>query len=138
MDVKSPWGYNPVEIRCWWYSNRFVEMNSEVFELITIQEAAMFGPMVAMAEESAVFFHSPTKEEFTMNVLKVIPLILEPRGVPLRLITTGTGKEASVSQRTYHVVLTSLNAKIITGGNNASTTSSGVTGMRSALTNQTR
>lgn len=60
----------------------------------------MFGPMVAMATESAVFFHSPTKEEFTMNVLKVIPLIWEPRGVPLRLITTGTGKEASVSQRT--------------------------------------
>lgn len=60
----------------------------------------MFGPMVAMVTESAVFFHSPTKEEFTMNVLKVIPLIRELRGVPLRLITTGTRKEASVSQRT--------------------------------------
>ena len=57
----------------------------------------MFGPMVAMAAERAVFFHSPTKEEFTMNV---IPLIWELRGVPLRLITTGTRKEASVSQRT--------------------------------------
>ena len=60
----------------------------------------MFGPMVAMVTERAAFFHSPTKEEFTMNVLKVIPLIWELRGVPLRLITTGTGKEASVSQRT--------------------------------------
>ena len=59
----------------------------------------MFGPMVAMAAERAVFFHSPTKEEFTMNVFKVTPLIWQLRGVPLRLITTGTGKEASVSQR---------------------------------------
>lgn len=60
----------------------------------------MFGPMVAMVTERAVFFHSPTKEEFTTNVLKVIPLVWELRGVPSRLITTGTGKEASVSQRT--------------------------------------
>ena len=63
----------------------------------------MFGPMVAMAAERAAFFHSPTKEEFTMNVLKVIPLmsvIWELRGVPLRPITTGTRKEASVSKRT--------------------------------------
>ena len=61
----------------------------------------MFGPMVAMVAERVVFFHSPTEEEFTMNVFKVmVPLIWELRGVPLRLIMTETGKEASVSQRT--------------------------------------
>lgn len=61
----------------------------------------MFGPMVAMVAERVVFFHSPTEEEFTMNVFKVmVPLIWELRGVPLRLIMIETGKEASVSQRT--------------------------------------